>query len=282
MQLYYAFICKNDVILIMEYIPGGELYEYVKNKEGISEMEARKIFKQLVYTVEYCHNKYVIHRDLKPSNILIYDQSTLDIKLIDFGISGSNYGKDKSTAGSLAYMPPEVLTNDNTAADPAIDVWALGVILYFMIYAYLPFRGGTEKEVRRAILGSNISFEGKKRITVECKKLIKSLLIKDPKQRIKVTEILQSEWFALPDEKIKEVEIVKKATVEDTKIPLQKIPVVDPKLGVNGLHRKSGGEGLIKSKRSKTFGTPNKIAKRSLLPNKFLVNKTVIKSKKKI
>jgi serine/threonine protein kinase len=261
----------------MEYVPGGELYEYVKSKGGISEIEARKILKQLVYTVEYCHNKYVIHRDLKPSNILIYDQSTLDIKLIDFGISGSNYGKDKSMAGSLPYMPPEVLANDNTTADPAIDMWALGVILYFMVYGYLPFRGGSEKEIGKAILGSKVIFsEGKKKITEECKKLIKSLLVKDPKQRIKVTEVLQSEWFELPEDKIKE--LIKE---EESKIPSKKVPIINIRSKVNTVHRKSSGESLVRSKPSKLFGTPNKLSKKSPPPSKSLVNKTVIKSREK-
>lgn len=202
MKLHHAFVLENDVVLIMEYVSGGELYQYVKTRGGLAEPEARKVFHQLAYTVEYCHNKYVIHRDLKPTNILISDMDTLDIKLIDFGISGSNYGKDKSTAGSLAYMPPEVLTSANTAADPAIDVWALGVILYFMLFGQLPFAGLTEKEVKKRILSQKVDFGGKKEVTGECKKLIEGMLAKNPKERMKMMDILESEWMNMSEKKL--------------------------------------------------------------------------------
>jgi serine/threonine protein kinase len=186
----------------MEYVAGGELYDYVKSKGGASELEVRNIFVQLVDTIEYCHNKYIIHRDLKPSNILISDSSTQCIKLIDFGISGSNYGKEKSTAGSLAYMPPEVLTVKSTVADPAIDIWAMGIILYFMLYEHLPFKGPTLKDVYNAIIKSKVVFPSNKKVTEECKRLIQGMLNKNPKVRLKINEILQSDWLKLPDEQL--------------------------------------------------------------------------------
>ena len=151
-KLYHAFLINHDVVLVMEYVAGGELYRLVKDsKTGLSEWQARELFRQLADAVEYCHARYVIHRDLKPTNILLTGAETPSIKvisvprpqLIDFGIAGNNYGKskDSSTAGSLPYMPPEVLTCVCTAADPAIDLWAMGIILYFLVTASLPFRG---------------------------------------------------------------------------------------------------------------------------------------------
>lgn len=282
-QLYHAFIWKNDVVLIMEYVSGGELYSYVKSRGSVSELEARKIFRQLVYTVDYCHNKYVIHRDLKPSNILISSQHTLDVKLIDFGISGSNYGKDKSTAGSLAYMPPEVLASDNTAAEPAIDVWALGVILYFMVYGYLPFRGRSEREVVKAILGSKVTFpDAKKHVTSECKELMRSLLLRDPKKRIKVTEVLQSAWLALPDETLQEFAkaAAPKLGAEENKVPSRK-KFLSSNAKASVGHKKMGGESLILPSPPKLHKTPVKIGKKSPLPSKILDNKMVIKNKAK-
>lgn len=80
-QLYNAFLWKNSVVLVMEYIPGGELYKLVKDKGGLTECEARQYFCQLTDAVEYCHGKYVIHRDLKPSNILLSDSSAKQIKV---------------------------------------------------------------------------------------------------------------------------------------------------------------------------------------------------------
>eukprot|EP00826_Nyctotherus_ovalis_P013919 TRINITY_DN13831_c0_g1_i1.p1 TRINITY_DN13831_c0_g1~~TRINITY_DN13831_c0_g1_i1.p1 ORF type:complete len:178 (-),score=37.76 TRINITY_DN13831_c0_g1_i1:437-970(-) len=177
----------------MEYVPGGELYEYVKGKGGLSEIEARNLFVQLVYTIEYCHNKYIIHRDLKPSNILLADSDNQKIKIIDFGISGSNYGKEKSTSGSLAYMPPEMLTAKDTVADPAIDIWAMGLIFYFMIYSHLSFRGSSLKDTCNAIIKPRLTFPQGKKVTEEWKDLIKGMLAKNSKARYKTSEVLQAE-----------------------------------------------------------------------------------------
>jgi len=262
-KLYNAFLKDHYVVLIMEYIAGGELYKYVKDKGGLSEIEARKFFSQLTDAVEYCHNQFIIHRDLKPTNILLTDTTKEQIKLIDFGISGSNQGKDNSTAGSLAYMPPEVLTNSNTSADPAIDVWAMGIILYFMLYGFLPFRGTTEKEVVKAITTSKVVFPpGKKKLTNECTKLITEMLVKNPINRIKVNEIMQSDWLKLPDEKLmdqkpteKKTEPLKMIHLKDEE--LKKVAPISPRIKLIGSNQKGRSQVL-----SPTL-LPRKIVKQS-------------------
>lgn len=87
-------------------------------------------------------------------NVLFKDKQTLHIKVVDFGIAGvcKNNQKDKVEAGSLAYMPPEVLSESSADTSTAIDVWAIGCIFYGMIYGKLPFWGDTEEEFARAIL----------------------------------------------------------------------------------------------------------------------------------
>ena len=74
-KLYHAFLWQHYVVLVMEYVPGGELLHYVNQKagKGLSESEAKTIFLQLVDAVSYCHNHYIIHRDLKPENVLLTD-----------------------------------------------------------------------------------------------------------------------------------------------------------------------------------------------------------------
>ena len=251
-QLYNAFVWKQDVVLIMEYISGGELYQYVKTKNGLPELEARKLFLQLTDAVEYCHNKYIIHRDLKPTNILLSDATSQKIKIIDFGISGSNYGKDKSTAGSLAYMPPEVLTSSNTAADPAIDVWALGIILFFMLYGHLPFRGSTEKEVAKSITAAKVLFPiEKKKVTNECKKLVQGMLNKNPATRLKINEILQSDWLKIPDEKL---------------IAIAEAPVKVASDKLKRVEEKKVHIGVFSPKSTKPLVTASKISIQALSP----------------
>lgn len=137
--------------MIMELCGGGELYEYVMKVGRLDEVDAREIFSQLCSACAYFHNRGVIHRDLKLENVLFKRKPTSDltVKIVDFGIAGSsnpNKDGDKSNAGSLSYMPPEVLDNSCTQAKPSIDVWALGAILFALIMGRLPFHGHTPEE----------------------------------------------------------------------------------------------------------------------------------------
>ena len=203
-KLYHTFPWKNSMVLIMEYVSGGELTTYVEDKAtkgyGLTETEVRKIFIQLTDAVDYCHSHFVIHRDLKPENVLLADPEKLRIKIIDFGIAGDNYGKNKdaTTAGSLYVLPPEALQALSVNADPSIDIWSMGIILYFSLYGFMPFRGSTEKEIINAILKKEVEFtKGNKSISKPCKELIKKLLKKDPAERIKMNDIYTDEWFNL-------------------------------------------------------------------------------------
>lgn len=76
-------------------------------------------------------------------------ETDLTIRIVDFGIAGSSQPNktEKSNAGSLSYMPPEVLDNSITKAQPQIDIWALGAILFTMIMGRLPFHGHTHEDI---------------------------------------------------------------------------------------------------------------------------------------
>jgi serine/threonine protein kinase len=74
------------------------------------EVDARKIFLQIINAMSYCHTRGIVHRDLKLENVLFKSKGDLLIKVVDFGIAGvcTTNKKDKVDAGSIAYMPPEV------------------------------------------------------------------------------------------------------------------------------------------------------------------------------
>ncbi len=148
-NLYKAFVQRKEVILIMEYAGGGELKDKVEELKDLDEIYARTIFQQICSAMSYCHNRGLIHRDLKLENVLFKDKESAIIKIVDFGIAGvcKAQQKDKTDSGTLSYMPPEVLSGLNLDAGPAIDVWALGVMLYAMVYGKMPFPGETEDEI---------------------------------------------------------------------------------------------------------------------------------------
>lgn len=95
--------------------------------------------------MDACHQQGIIHRDLKLENVLFESKAKTRIKIVDFGIAGrctANFS-EKTDAGTIRYMAPEVLQGSDTKASPAIDLWALGCMLYCMIYYKFPFNGDT-------------------------------------------------------------------------------------------------------------------------------------------
>ena len=79
-----------------------------------------------------CHEKGIIHRDLKMENVLFTNTDYKQIKIVDFGIAGfcKNFLNEKTNAGTFKYMAPEVLKGDVNLANPAMDVWSLGMMMF--------------------------------------------------------------------------------------------------------------------------------------------------------
>ncbi len=136
----------------------------------------------------------------KKANTQHRNQNNFDIelKIVDFGIFGSTRGNnpEKSNAGSLKYMPPEVLIGFNESS-PKIDVWALGIMLYALIMGTFPFKSSNKEELKRQIIEKDISINRKeKSISQNCKDLISKMLDKDPNKRIGVSEIFDHPWIS--------------------------------------------------------------------------------------
>ena len=122
----------------------------------------------------------------------------MDLKIVDFGIFGTNKvnNPEKSNAGSLKYMPPEVLIGYNEST-PKIDVWALGIILYSLLMGNYPFRSSNREELKKQIIEKEIYFNKKDRkLSENCKNILLKMLEKDPVKRIGVSEMLDHPWLS--------------------------------------------------------------------------------------
>ncbi|KAK8888590.1 hypothetical protein M9Y10_033321 [Tritrichomonas musculus] len=135
--LYRFSLVSKILIFFLQYAPNGTLLNYVNRYKGLKEMEARRLFIQLFDTVRYLHLKhFLVHRDLKLENILLDKDN--NILLTDFGLCDTYYNTTlKSTVGTPGYMPPEVVAGKEY--DEKCDVWSLGVCLFLMVSARLPF-----------------------------------------------------------------------------------------------------------------------------------------------
>lgn len=159
-KLIDVFPISNQICFVMEYCQGGELKKYVRDQGGLNEDEVVSLSLQLCDAVRYCHNSKVIHRDLKPENIMFKDKARTQLVIVDFGIAGifsiGNSG-EKSGAGSLFYLAPEVINETNQSACPELDIWSLGCIIYFLLTGERPFNGKTRREVVDSIVKGKIS-----------------------------------------------------------------------------------------------------------------------------
>ena len=151
----------------------------------------------------YCHSRGVVHRDLKLENVLFKNQEYEDdffVKVVDFGIAG--VGGDKVDAGTLSYMAPECFEKTAAATTPAIDVWAIGIMFYAMIYGRLPCHNKCEKDIIKSIKNDYVRFSNDVAITPECKDIIKSMLNKDPTKRLELIELMNTPYVLWEEEEL--------------------------------------------------------------------------------
>src|SRR5438105_1227740 len=129
--------------LVLEYVDGTLLREYLRQRAPLLVDEAIGIADQLADALQYCHEHGVVHRDLKPENILIEPDGT--VKLVDFGIAllqGARrltFRRLTSGFGTPDYMAPEQVQGDR--GDARTDLYALGVMLYEMLTGEVPYQG---------------------------------------------------------------------------------------------------------------------------------------------
>lgn len=126
------------------------------------------------------------------------------IKVVDFGISGMCKGNihEKNDAGTLRYMAPEVLQASYTTANPAIDIWAMGIMLYCMIFDTFPFNGETSAVIKDKIINKDYKVPRHTPVTEECLDLLRHMLTKDPVTRYTLMQIRNHKWMLLSDSAI--------------------------------------------------------------------------------
>lgn len=185
-NLYDIWENRGELYLVLEYVSGGELFDYVSSNGALPEGEAVRLFRQIIAGLSYCHRFNICHRDLKPENILL--DSERNIKLADFGMAAlqPNGTWLNTSCGSPHYAAPEIILGQQYRGDMA-DIWSTGIILFAMLNGFLPFDGGTVQNTLRLVKKGEYYLPPN--LSIEASDLIQRILQKRPEKRISMDHI---------------------------------------------------------------------------------------------
>eukprot|EP01113_Clastostelium_recurvatum_P001880 TRINITY_DN1077_c0_g1_i1.p1 TRINITY_DN1077_c0_g1~~TRINITY_DN1077_c0_g1_i1.p1 ORF type:complete len:484 (+),score=137.89 TRINITY_DN1077_c0_g1_i1:145-1596(+) len=193
---------REHLFLILEIVPGGELFDRVRLKGNYTEVDAAEVVTQILDGVAYMHEQGVVHRDLKPENLLIKDgpDGKEAIKIADFGLSKDTSEDVMTTAcGTPSYVAPEVLVAAHKGSyDPRCDIWSVGVITYVLLSGCMPFGARTQQELFQKILRADYHYNSPEwaPVSQEAKEFIDHLLQLKPENRPTAADALKHHWLS--------------------------------------------------------------------------------------
>nr|XP_057920649.1 serine/threonine-protein kinase NIM1 isoform X2 [Doryrhamphus excisus]XP_057920650.1 serine/threonine-protein kinase NIM1 isoform X2 [Doryrhamphus excisus]XP_057920651.1 serine/threonine-protein kinase NIM1 isoform X2 [Doryrhamphus excisus] len=192
-RLYEVVEMPSRLYLVLEYAGGGDLHNRICNEGKLADNISKITFSQMLSAVKYMHNINIIHRDLKAENVLFTTSGC--VKVADFGfstqISNRNHALD-TFCGSPPYAAPE-LFREESYLGPPVDVWAMGVILFFMVTGTMPFRAETMGKLRRCIIQGIYTIPPW--VPGPCQRLIRGILKPEPGERYAVDQMLGCDWL---------------------------------------------------------------------------------------
>ncbi|XP_038868914.1 serine/threonine-protein kinase NIM1-like [Salvelinus namaycush] len=195
-RLYEVVETLSRLHLVMEYAGGGELYTKISTEGKLSDIDSKIVFSQILSAVKHMHDNSIIHRDLKAENVF-YTCSTC-VKVGDFGFSTLSRRDEtlNTFCGSPPYAAPELFRDENYLG-VFVDIWALGVMLFFMVTGSMPFRADTVAKLKRCILEG--AYVLPSWILEPCQRLIRGILQPQPSDRCSVEQMMGCEWLLSVD-----------------------------------------------------------------------------------
>ncbi len=199
-QFVDVFEDNDNLMMVMEYCPGQELFDVILDRKFFHEEDARPIFVQIARALYYLHSLNILHRDVKPENVLVSSipdaQGNIVAKLLDFGLSknAGNGSAAKTFVGTPCYVAPEVEYTSKglggTYSFPA-DCWSLGALLYVMLVARFP--EFEQDSTGKIVVKLSPSLWGS--VSTEAKDLIRSLMNTNPAARLTMGSTLMHPWL---------------------------------------------------------------------------------------
>ncbi|XP_047115600.1 myosin light chain kinase, smooth muscle-like [Schistocerca piceifrons] len=198
LRLAAVFEAPREVVVVTEYISGGELFERVVADDfTLTERDCVLFMRQICEGVQYMHQNSVAHLDLKPENIMCRTRTSHQIKLIDFGLARIlTPGKpERVLFGTPEFIPPEIINYEPIGFES--DMWSVGVICYVLLSGLSPFMGDNDIETFANITRADYDFDDEAfdAISQDAKDFISELLVKRKEKRLTAEQCLQHRWL---------------------------------------------------------------------------------------
>jgi len=205
-RLYEVFEERTCIYLVMEYVDGQELFDYIQQTRLLTEKFGVCVMRQVFEALNYCHCRGVVHRDLKPENIMVRKPAgvavdEVEVKLIDFGLAACCASKLPAgrrpaagfKVGTRSYAAPEVLLG-NSEVDPALDMWSAGMVLHALVLGCLPEEDNLANDEETDLwLQHNHQYA---KLSGLARALLVALLHVDPQRRPTAGEAAKYDWLA--------------------------------------------------------------------------------------
>ncbi|KAM5181404.1 cAMP-dependent protein kinase catalytic subunit PRKX [Mantella aurantiaca] len=193
-RLFWTSHDDRFLYMLMEYVPGGELFSYLRNMGRFNNSTGLFYSSEIICAIEYLHSKEIVYRDLKPENILLDREG--HIKLTDFGFAKKLSDRTWTLCGTPEYLAPEVIQSKGHGR--AVDWWALGILIFEMLSGFPPFFDDNPFGIYQKILAGKIDFP--RHLDLYVKDLIKKLLVVDRTRRLGnmkngAEDVKRHRWF---------------------------------------------------------------------------------------
>jgi len=204
-SMHGVYDSPEYLYIVMELMSKNNLFDEIIEREFLTEQQASTVIKQIFEALVFIHDQKVVHRDIKLENLLLKTKGDLStIKVADFGLSKDcSLSMPKTAVGTPFYVSPDLLiaVEDGSPYTYAVDMWAMGILLFIVLSGRLPFTGEDDEELFDNILTANIVWKRPQfdNVSANAKDLISKLLCKDPACRPTAKEALQHPFITSND-----------------------------------------------------------------------------------